>query len=38
MCIPETLEKAEIDEILAAAHKAEPGMTKIITELIKSQD
>jgi purine-nucleoside phosphorylase len=34
MCIAETLEKAEIEKILAAAYKAEPAMTKIIKEMI----
>jgi purine-nucleoside phosphorylase len=36
MCIPETLKKAKIENILAAAFKAEPSMTLIIRELIKS--
>lgn len=36
MCIPETLKKAEITNILAAAFKAEPNMTLIIKELIGS--
>lgn len=36
MCIPETLKKAEIESILAAAFKAEPYMTLIIKELIGS--
>lgn len=36
MCIPETLKKAEIENILAAAFKAEPNMTLIIKELIGS--
>ena len=36
MCIPETLKKAEIENILAAAFKAEPNMTLIIRELIGS--
>jgi purine-nucleoside phosphorylase len=36
MCIPETLKKAEIEYILAAAFKAEPNMTLIIKELIGS--
>jgi purine-nucleoside phosphorylase len=35
MCIPETLEKAEISKILAAAYKAEPNMTLIMKELLK---
>lgn len=34
MGIPETLEKAELSKILAAAYKAEPIMTQIIKELI----
>jgi len=34
LCIPETLEKAEISKIIAAAEKAEPGMTFIIKELL----
>lgn len=36
LCIPETLKKAEIENILAAAYKAEPNMTLIIKELIGS--
>ena len=36
-CIPETLKEAKIEEIIAAAAKAEPGMTKIISELIAQQ-
>jgi purine-nucleoside phosphorylase len=36
MCIPETLKKAEIENILAAAYKAEPNMTLIIKQLIGS--
>jgi len=36
LCIPETLEKAEISKILAAAFKAEPLMTLIIKELIQA--
>jgi purine-nucleoside phosphorylase len=36
MCIPETLKKAEIENILANAYKAEPNMTLIIKELIAS--
>lgn len=34
LCIPETLQVADINKILAAAHKAEPNMTLIIKELI----
>ena len=34
MCLPETLEKAEISKILAAAYKAEPKMTLMIKELL----
>lgn len=34
MCIPETLEKAEISKILAAAYKAEPNMTLMMKELL----
>ncbi|MDF7822153.1 purine-nucleoside phosphorylase [Runella sp. MFBS21] len=34
MCIPETLEKAEIHKILAAAAKAEPHMTFLIKSLL----
>lgn len=37
-CIPELLEVAKIEEIIAAAAKAEPGMTKIISELIALQN
>ncbi len=36
MCIPETLKKGEIENILANAYKAEPNMTLIIKELIGS--
>lgn len=36
MGIPETLEKAEFSKIIAAAQKAEPGMTLIMKELLKS--
>ncbi|HEV7347280.1 purine-nucleoside phosphorylase [Telluribacter sp.] len=36
MGIPENLEKADIQKIIAAAMKAEPGMTKIIKELLNS--
>jgi purine-nucleoside phosphorylase len=35
MCIPETLQVADINKILAAAYKAEPSMTLIIKELVK---
>lgn len=35
MCIPETLKKAEISNILAAAALAEPQMTFLIKELIR---
>lgn len=35
MGIPETLQKAEIEKILAAAFKAEPSMTLMISEMIK---
>ncbi|MGR3810167.1 purine-nucleoside phosphorylase [Jiulongibacter sp. NS-SX5] len=34
MGIPETLQKAEIEKILAAAFKAEPSMTLIIKEMV----
>lgn len=37
MCIPEQLEKAEIQKILAAAYKAEPNMTLIIKELLSNR-
>jgi len=37
LCDPDNLEKAEISKILAAAFKAEKGMTKIIKELVKKQ-
>jgi purine-nucleoside phosphorylase len=36
LCIPETLEKADINNIIAAATKAEPDMTLIIRELIRA--
>ena len=35
MCLPETLEKADIQKIIAAATQAEPDMTLIMKELIK---
>ncbi len=34
MCIPETLQVADINKILASAYKAEPQMTLIIKELV----
>ncbi|NVK84248.1 MAG: purine-nucleoside phosphorylase, partial [Cytophagia bacterium] len=37
LCDPDHLEKAEIANILAAAFKAEKGMTKIIKELLSKQ-
>ena len=37
LCDPDHLEKAEIANILAAAFKAEKGMTRIIKELISRQ-
>lgn len=37
MGIPDLLKEAKIEEIIAAAGKAEPGMTLIIKELIKKQ-
>ena len=37
LCIPELLEKAAIEKIIAAASKAEPNMTFLIKELIKHQ-
>ncbi len=36
MCIPEKLEKAEFAKIIAAAKKAEPAMSLIISELVGS--
>jgi purine-nucleoside phosphorylase len=36
MGIPETLVKASLEKIIAAASKSEPLMTKIISTLIKS--
>ena len=36
MCIPEMLEKANIRKIIAAAEKAEPGMTLIMKTLLKN--
>ncbi|MFC0183621.1 purine-nucleoside phosphorylase [Pseudarcicella hirudinis] len=36
LCIPETLEKAELSQIIANAAKAEPALTLIIKELISS--
>ena len=37
LCIPETLKKITVEEVIAAAMKAEPGMTRIIKELIGRQ-
>lgn len=37
LCIPETLKKISIEEVIAAAMKAEPGMTRIIKELVGRQ-
>lgn len=37
LCIPETLKKVTVEEVIAAAMKAEPGMTKIIKELVGRQ-
>ena len=37
LCIPETLKKITVEEVIAAAMKAEPGMTKIIKELVAQQ-
>ena len=37
LCIPETLKKISIEAVIAAAVKAEPGMTKIISELVGRQ-
>ncbi|MFN3588219.1 MAG: purine-nucleoside phosphorylase [Spirosomataceae bacterium] len=36
LCIPETLQKADISKILAAAYRAEPQMTLLIKRLIGS--
>ncbi|MFN3782414.1 MAG: purine-nucleoside phosphorylase [Spirosomataceae bacterium] len=36
LCIPETLQKADISKILAAAYKAEPQMTLLIKKLVAS--
>lgn len=36
MCTPETLKPADIDSIIAAANKAQPGMTQIIGEMVKA--
>ncbi|AEI50887.1 purine-nucleoside phosphorylase [Runella slithyformis] len=38
MCIPEQLEKAEIQKILTAAFKAEPNMTLIIKKLLSNAE
>ena len=37
LCIPESLEKAEIAKIIAAAAVAEPGMTLIIKQLVSGE-
>ena len=37
LCIPETLKKISIEEVIAAAMKAEPGMTRIIKDLVGRQ-
>jgi purine-nucleoside phosphorylase len=34
LCIPETLKEAKVDDILAAAYKAEPQMTRLMARLI----
>lgn len=36
LCMPETLEKADIGKIIAAAQRAEPGLTLIIKSLLSS--
>ncbi len=33
LCIPETLEKADIGKIIAAAQRAEPGLTRLVKRL-----
>ncbi|MEQ9426826.1 MAG: purine-nucleoside phosphorylase [Cyclobacteriaceae bacterium] len=38
LCYPSAVEKIDIQKIIAAAHKAEPGLTKLITRLIGEQD
>ncbi len=35
LCIPETLEEADIQKIIAAAAKAEPSLTRLFCELIR---
>ena len=37
LCIPETLKKISIEAVIAAAVEAEPGMTRIISELVARQ-
>ena len=37
MCVPGKLKKVQLAEILAAASKAEPAMTRLIEELIRQQ-
>ncbi len=37
LCIPETLKKISIEEVIAAAMKAEPGLTSLFKEMIKIQ-
>ncbi len=35
LCLPETLEKADIQKIIAAAGRAEPGLTWLVSELLR---
>ncbi len=37
MCLPDALKPADIDEIIATAHRAEPKLRKIITAIVSEQ-
>ena len=35
MCTPDRIEKVTVEKVIAAAHKAEPGLTRIIRQFLK---
>jgi purine-nucleoside phosphorylase len=37
MCLPDSLKPANIDEILATAHRTEPQLRKIVTKIVAEQ-
>ena len=37
MCLPDALKPADIDEIIATAHRAEPKLRKIVTTIVSEQ-